>query len=300
LIEMLNAMRMGEITNAIEQKFYALARPVRYDDGIEPMELYPTKNEVKQSNERRLRDLGSKAHKYVAKDNTNSGGDPELTQQRIAMLDNTFLVEKELVLSVGAQVMYLINDPNEGLVNGSRGKIVTFCSTESWRKLVLQDSKYGVIDMYKQAFDKDEVEYGLMFQEQLDTLKVNNISVYNNLRTALHGPDEKLPVVDFGDGNPRLIEYHDFTVDDPRTDRAMAVRNQIPLILSWALSIHKAQGQTIPRLRVNLQKSFEFGQAYVAVSRAVSRDQLQILNFRRAAVMADPKVKQFYKSLQTL
>ena len=56
-------------------------------------------------------------------------------------------------------------------------------------------------------------------------------------------------------------------------------RYQIPLILAWALSIHKSQGQTIQRVRVDLGRVFEKGQSYVALSRAATMEGLQVLRF---------------------
>lgn len=77
----------------------------------------------------------------------------------------------------------------------------------------------------------------------------------------------------------------------------LATRTQVPLILAWALSIHKSQGQTLDLVKVDLGRVFETGQAYVALSRATSMDGLQVLNFNPRKVTAHPKVKAFYESL---
>ena len=46
-------------------------------------------------------------------------------------------------------------------------------------------------------------------------------------------------------------------------------RKQIPLILGWALTIHRSQGQTLSSVMVDIGKNiWEKGQAYVAISRA--------------------------------
>jgi ATP-dependent DNA helicase PIF1 len=67
--------------------------------------------------------------------------------------------------------------------------------------------------------------------------------------------------------------------------------------LAWALSIHKSQGQTIEYLKINLKESFDYGQAYVALSRATCMENLQVLNFSSSIVKSHPKVTEFYRKM---
>jgi ATP-dependent DNA helicase PIF1 len=64
-------------------------------------------------------------------------------------------------------------------------------------------------------------------------------------------------------------------------------RHQVPLILAWAMTIHKAQGHTIDRLRVDLEGVFESGQTYTALSRAVGVDTLEVVNYSPSTVKVD-------------
>jgi ATP-dependent DNA helicase PIF1 len=111
------------------------------------------------------------------------------------------------------------------------------------------------------------------------------------------------PIVQFvtrdGDVIERTIGVDQWTIEVPG-DGIVACRKQIPLALAWAMSIHKSQGQTLPRVKVDLARVFESGQAYVALSRATSMDGLQVLNFDARKVRIHPKALEFTRNLQAM
>jgi ATP-dependent DNA helicase PIF1 len=73
---------------------------------------------------------------------------------------------------------------------------------------------------------------------------------------------------------------------------------QIPLILSWAITIHKAQGISLDEAMINIGSSvFEYGQTYVALSRVRTEEGLYIKSLDISRIKANPKVIEFYKSL---
>ena len=70
---------------------------------------------------------------------------------------------------------------------------------------------------------------------------------------------------------------------------------QIPLILAWAITVHKSQGMTIEKVRCSLGNAFAEGQVYVAISRVKSLDGLFIESFNINNVKANKKVIEFYE-----
>lgn len=59
-------------------------------------------------------------------------------------------------------------------------------------------------------------------------------------------------------------------------DQHMFTYHQFPLMLAWATTIHKSQGQSISRLYVDTRSQFAEGMTYVALSRATDPEHLKV------------------------
>ena len=80
-------------------------------------------------------------------------------------------------------------------------------------------------------------------------------------------------------------------------------RVEFPVTLAWACTIHKVQGLTLEKVvfssELIKQRAFNYGQVYVALSRATSLHGLYILGQIEAKhIKANPKVLEEYQRLQ--
>jgi ATP-dependent DNA helicase PIF1 len=74
--------------------------------------------------------------------------------------------------------------------------------------------------------------------------------------------------------------------------------SQLPLILAWALTIHKAQGATLDVAEIDAGSNiFECGQTYVALSRVKSLEGLYLTSYDAKKIRINKKVQEFYTSL---
>ena len=74
--------------------------------------------------------------------------------------------------------------------------------------------------------------------------------------------------------------------------------SQVPLILAWALTIHKSQGATLDAAEIDVGSGiFECGQTYVALSRVKSLDGLYLTSFDASKIRINRKVKELYHNL---
>ena len=116
----------------------------------------------------------------------------------------------------------------------------------------------------------------------------------NGSRGIVTGFDgENNPIVKFLTGAVRVIPPRNWEIEE---NGEMAINvSQIPLKLAYATTVHRSQGATIDYAEVDMEGIFEYGQAYVALSRVKSLAGLSIKNFNPQVIKAHPKVVEFYK-----
>lgn len=294
---MLNEMRTGSLSQDSIAKFKALQRPTHFDDNIEPTELFPTRHEVDNANNARMKSLPGPTHTFHAEE----GGSITNLQQREKLLGNC-MAPKTLELRKDAQVM-LIKNTDENLVNGSLGKVIGFMS-ETTYSLCQNEGIEPESALNLDSKADDPFGFKTLEDEEEDSESVRRKKRrILKLRAMAMETSQLWPLVRFTTATglhiDRLCPREKWSFEQPDGE-IQAYRKQVPLILAYAISIHKAQGQTLSRVRVDLGKVFEKGQAYVALSRATSREGLQILRFDARKVMAHPKVAGFYRSLENV
>ncbi|RDW88693.1 ATP-dependent DNA helicase PIF1 [Coleophoma cylindrospora] len=274
---MLNEMRLGKISPETVRAFQKLSRPVEYHDSLGATELFPTRNEVENSNAFKMRALHGRSYTYEAQDSGTFQGD-----MREKLLSN-MMAPKTIELKKGAQVM-LIKNLDDQLVNGSLGKVVAFMS----------DKTFEIYNNYPDIIDDQIPDEDLDDDARQARMRLNGLKKERDV----HFPLVRFAMAD-GTSRDLLVQNEEWKVELPNGE-VQAQRSQLPLILAWALSIHKAQGQTLERVKIDLKKIFEKGQAYVALSRATSQAGLEVKNFDKSKVMAHPRVGEFYNSLYSV
>ncbi len=95
------------------------------------------------------------------------------------------------------------------------------------------------------------------------------------------------PLVKTLDGHEISASSEEWTITN-ENGQTLASYEQVPLRLAWAITVHKSQGMTLDAAELDLSKTFERGQGYVALSRLRSLERLRLLGFNQTALEVDP------------
>lgn len=298
-IKILQKLRVGNVLTQADRDLL-INHPSNTENAVK---LFPTRNEVMRINQTEFDKLPSEKRGYTCLDHfrwneekhphLRSKGerqpyDGSLVALREHRLENYVEFRKDML------VVLLVNlDISAGLVNGSQGKIVHFepfdpaklpkasvsrdtggSSSRSRSGFSSSQRSRGRRDrdgsMEPQgSYEKGELrgEYATFRETQIREFMQQDRNRY-----------KAWPVVEFDNGLRRTI-FADCQVNELGDEKeyTLLARTQIPLIAAWAMTIHKSQGMTLNRVIVDLGKSFEEGQEYVALSRARALDGLKVM-----------------------
>lgn len=118
MLDALSDLRRGIVSQRLQDFIQSVKRPLVFTDGIEPTKLFARNMNVDQENATRLQQLTGPLFEFKAQ----STGETQYQQE----LSRNCMASDSIVLKVGAQVMYLVNNPTLGVYNGSRGVVVDF------------------------------------------------------------------------------------------------------------------------------------------------------------------------------
>jgi len=165
------------------------------------------------------------------------------------------------------------------------------------KKLTLSATESQIETLNKCCYVSDKVELAIGAQVML----VKNLDLTQGLVNGTRGViteyNDQIPTVAFDNGIQMPIKPLVFEVE---SGNLVLTRTQIPLILAWALTIHKCQGATITNVITDLTEVFDDAQVYVTLSRVKSLDGLFITGINYSKITCDDKVKEYYQNLSSL
>jgi ATP-dependent DNA helicase PIF1 len=179
---------------------------------------------------------------------------------------------------------------NYGYLRQLNKPIRTFTASDNGKEPFI-----SMLKKHCQAIDKLELCEGAR------VICIFNIDIERQIVNGTRGVVigfETYPIVRFSNGVEMQMNSNVWSIRE--ANKEVATRRQVPLILAWALTIHKSQGMGIDKLEIDLKNVFEHGQAYVALSRATSKSGLRLVDYSSHRISADPVVLEFDAKLQKL
>ena len=207
--------------------------------------------------------------------------------QAFENLKKNCLCEPELKLKIGAQVMHIVNrEVAEGkyVCNGEQGTVIDFAKVR--KSVASNGGRIGAVEKIPAPGEGGGGEAVFL-----------DVGDGESGEAGIGGDGgewEEVPVVRFLNGWTLKVGYHEWMSEEID---GVGIR-QIPLILAWAVSIHKCQGTTLGIAEVDIGSSvFECAQSYVALSRVKTLGGLYLKSFDPRKIRADTRAVEYYRKL---
>ena len=244
LDDILNQIRRQEVTF---EAIAALEATFDQNVDIKRTRLYTHNLNVNTINDKELAALDGEMMRFTA----TSTGDSKLVET----LKKTVRTQDDLVLKVGAKVMFIKNNTELGVSNGTMGELIGFAAVK------INDDKDNNDDLIEDDSESIESDTDKSIKGK------GKKATKDKEKPKVKKPTtQKMPVVRLNSGREVIAEPEEWIIEDETGD-VLASYEQVPLCLAWAITIHKSQGMTLDAAEIDLSRTFELGQGYVALSR---------------------------------
>lgn len=268
LDDILNQIRRQEVSF---EAIAALEATFDQNVDIKRTRLYTHNLNVNKINDKELAALDGEMMRFEA----TATGDSKLVET----LKKTVRTQDDLVLKVGAKVMFIKNNSELGVSNGTMGELIGFAAVKIDDKDTSADLIEDNTKNAQSATDKSVKDKGQKTTKDKDSDK--------KPPKDKKPTTQKMPVVRLNSGREVIAEPEEWIIEDEIGD-VLASYLQVPLCLAWAITIHKSQGMTLEAAEIDLSRTFELGQGYVALSRLKSLAGLQLLGMNDMSLQLDP------------
>lgn len=128
-------------------------------------------------------------------------------------------------------------------------------------------------------------------------LSANLVNGLRGIVTSLSEEEVKVKFPSIG----RTVDIgrYNFQKFDTKTGSVSACRRQIPLLLGFAMTVHRAQGLTLNSVQVDCRKMTQPGHIGVAIGRARTTTGLRVLNYSRKLLSQHPQTVTQYLEYPT-
>ena len=273
LDDILNQIRRQEVSF---EAIAALENTFDQNVDIQRTRLYTHNLNVNKINDKELADLDGEMRRFEA----TSEGESKL----VDTLKKTVRTQDELILKVGAKVMFIKNNNELGVSNGTMGELIGFAAVkvddQKAKEKAKNDAKADMADSDEEAIALEDEDSDQEITSKADDKKKAKTK-------DKPSSTQKMPVVRLNSGREVVAEPEEWIIEDETGD-VLASYEQVPLCLAWAITIHKSQGMTLDAAEIDLSRTFELGQGYVALSRLKSLEGLKLLGMNTMSLQLDP------------
>jgi ATP-dependent DNA helicase PIF1 len=204
-------------------------------------------------------------------------------------------LERAVYLVASNKRAQVINTTNMNMIKGETYKYESEFEEKGNNEICLELRK----ELYNQFSQKGINE--LILKKGARVMLIKNLSVEDGLVNGSVGTIEEFvvsevnpthkkmyPVVLFDNGIRMTMLPVEFSLEY-NEDKCVGV--QIPLMLCWAITVHRSQSLTLDKAVMDLGSAFCEHQVYVALSRVRSLNGLYLESFDPQKIMVNKKVK---------